>query len=234
MFIWSSVDANALPLSSIRHNGTTGTQGAFPLEGTGQVSVVLSDLSVDQGFETYCQGKGLEACLGKVWRPGSQGGSHTSSILQDDTEFDLIEVVVNDTDAAWSGYHIDISAGADFTLQEATLVALGPGGEIGDPILGGFSLPENLNGFSAAEEFNRLWFSFDQPIEPISSGGTVGLVFVLDLENTSQGVPIFLNQMPSLVAPEPGTIVLIGLGLLGIWGHKRRKAPGPNTDALTF
>ena len=83
----------------------------------------------------------------------------------------------------------------------------------------GLDLPQNLVGQDAFFDFNWCGVAFVGCVAP-APGGVDAFIIVTNAET---GDPLLLTSMSPRAVPEPGTLALLGLGLLGL-GVTRRRA----------
>jgi hypothetical protein len=70
------------------------------------------------------------------------------------------------------------------------------------------------------DESTKVWIS--QAMTNYNTWTTSGWVILTDTQGITTGTQEFLTQGP-VATPEPGTIMLLGSGILGIYGFSRKK-----------
>ena len=117
---------------------------------------------------------------------------------------DVTETIVNPTAPTWTDYHLELSG-------------------VGDPVFNSISQQGPFGMVSGIG--TTVLTLFDGTL--LGGGGQMQLVFSIAIGTPTAGGVFTLEQFPTIdqvgpAAPEPTTLVLLGLGLLGLRLSKRR------------
>jgi hypothetical protein len=143
--------------------------------------------------------------------------AHVAGAFTTDTEQDpivrIIEAVTNDTDFAWTDYHITIGMTKAFSFVDSGLMMPDGWTAVTGTVLPGQPLPGDISpGMGWVGTINYYKGPTGLAVD-IGNDGTFGLK-VSFLGSTS----FYTEQVPT---PEPTTILLLGLGAMSVIRRRR-------------
>lgn len=132
----------------------------------------------------------------------------------------LIERITNNTAVPWTDYHVAFDNPL-LSMFEAHIPLLDIPGTWA--VTGSLPSYVVVNAPSVASSVtvgtSSVDFVFANPLLP---GGSFGLLLAFTSPNDTVAGSLHITQAPSV--PEPSTIVLIVLGIVGVWASRRRNA----------